>query len=299
MQTKLGEVMIRTAEPEDAKELLAIYGPYVIKTAITFEYEVPSIEEFRRRIVNTLKRYPFLVAQSGGEILGYAYTGPFVGRAAYDWSAEVSIYLKEDKRKMGIGKKLYQVLEEISRAQNITNLNACIGCTKQEDEHLSNNSVQFHNHMGYEMVGIFHKCGYKFGRWYNMVWMEKHIGEHGAAPAPVAGAGRAGPVRIVAGQLAAVAGEPFGQLPLYGAGVESAARAPGCGGPDGALCMPVVLAPAAHAPAVLALSLVRTALPLLHPRPGGYPEKPGVPAPTGRPARFPLQAPAVSPGRAQ
>ena len=185
MQTKLGEVMIRTAEPEDAKELLAIYGPYVIKTAITFEYEVPGIEEFRRRIVNTLKRYPFLVAQSGGEILGYACTSPFVGRAAYDWSAEVSIYLKEDKRKMGIGKKLYQVLEEISRAQNITNLNACIGCTKQEDEHLSNNSVQFHNHMGYEMVGIFHKCGYKFGTWYDMAWMEKIIAEHRKEPEPV------------------------------------------------------------------------------------------------------------------
>lgn len=181
------EVMIRRVRPEDAGELLAIYEPYVIRTAITFEYEVPGLEEFRRRIINTLKRYPYLVAQGGGEILGYAYTGPFVGRAAYDWSAEVSIYLREDKRKMGIGKKLYQALEEISKAQNITNLNACIGCTEREDEHLTNNSVQFHSHMGYDMVGVFHKCGYKFGTWYDMAWMEKIIGEHEKEPEPVIG----------------------------------------------------------------------------------------------------------------
>ena len=161
------EIDIRVARPEDAEELLAVYAPYVTKTAITFEYEVPGLEEFQERIRRTLQRYPYLVAQKDGELLGYAYTGAFVGRAAYDWSAEVSIYLKEDRRKMGIGRRLYQELERISKAQNITNLNACIGYPEKEDEHLTMNSIQFHAHMGYEMVGVFHKCGYKFGTWYN------------------------------------------------------------------------------------------------------------------------------------
>ena len=185
METREKEVVIRTARQQDAQELLSIYAPYGEKTAITFEYEVPGPEEFRERIANTLKKYPYLVAESEGELLGYAYTGPFVGRAAYSWSAEVSIYLRQDSRRMGIGRKLYEKLEDISGLQNITNLNACIGYPEQEDEHLTNNSLQFHAHMGYDMVGVFHRCGYKFGTWYGMAWMEKLIGEHGRNPVPV------------------------------------------------------------------------------------------------------------------
>lgn len=179
------EIQIRKASVSDAEELLGIYVPYVEKTAISFEWDVPSVSEFRRRIENTLKKYPYLVAEKDGEILGYAYTGAFVGRAAYDWAAEVSIYVKEDKRKTGVGRRLYQALEAVSQAQNILNLNACIGYPDEDDEHLTKNSVQFHGHLGYEMVGKFHKCGYKFGRWYHMVWMEKIIGVHEDVPAPV------------------------------------------------------------------------------------------------------------------
>ena len=176
---------IRAATPDDAGELLAIYTPYVTNTAISFECEAPELSEFQKRIENTLKRYPYLLAESAGEILGYAYTGPFVGRAAYDWAAETTIYLKENKKRMGIGRALYEALEKVSRAQNILNLNACIGYPEAEDEYLTGNSVQFHAHMGYRMVGEFHKCGYKFGRWYNMVWMEKILGEHREKPEKV------------------------------------------------------------------------------------------------------------------
>ena len=178
-------IQIRTAAAEDAWELLKIYKPYVKKTAITFEYDVPTPEEFKARIENTLKKYPYLVAEKDGELLGYVYTGPFVGRAAYGWAAEVSIYLKEGSQRLGLGKRLYQAIEEISRAQNILNLNACIGSPETEDEYLTRNSIQFHSHMGYRWVGEFYKCGYKFGRWYNMVWMEKIIGEHPAEPMAV------------------------------------------------------------------------------------------------------------------
>lgn len=178
-------VNLRVASVDDAEELLKIYTPYVQKTAITFEYDVPTPEEFRKRIENTLKKYPYLVVEKDGQLLGYTYTGPFIGRAAYGWGAELSIYLREDCRRMGLGKMLYHAIEGISRTQNILNLNACIGDPEVEDEYLTKNSIQFHSHMGYRIVGRFYQCGYKFGRWYHMVWMEKIIGEHTPEPAPV------------------------------------------------------------------------------------------------------------------
>lgn len=185
MTMKSEDIILRTAELSDAEELLEIYAPYVEKTAVTFEYEIPDIREFKERIKKTLKKYPYILAEGDGEILGYAYTGPFVGRAAYDWAVETTIYLKEDKRRMGIGKKLYGKLEEISKAQNILNMYACIACPEKEDQYLNENSVQFHEHLGYSIAGKFHKCGYKFGTWYNMVWMEKIIGKHKDIPRPV------------------------------------------------------------------------------------------------------------------
>lgn len=178
------KVLIRRASEEDAQAILDVYAPYIKNTAITFEYEVPSLEEFRERIHSTLKKYPYLVAEKEGEILGYAYTGAFVGRAACDWSVETSIYLKETGTKMGVGKMLYNAIEKISKAQNIVNLNACIAVPDTEDEHLNFNSAQFHAHLGYQFVGKFHKCGYKFGNWYNLIWMEKTIGEHKKNPEP-------------------------------------------------------------------------------------------------------------------
>lgn len=175
----IDDISIRFAKSEDAKELLKIYAYYVTDTAISFETEVPSEEEFKLRIEEVLKSYPFIVACKDDEILGYAYLHSFVGRKAYELSAETTIYLNPDKKKMGIGKKLYSVLEDIAKAQNITNLYSCIGYVDKEDEYLNNNSVQFHEHIGFRMVGKFENCGHKFGRWYHMVWMEKIIGEHG------------------------------------------------------------------------------------------------------------------------
>lgn len=178
-------IKLRTARPDDAEELLKIYAPYVENTAITFEYEVPSVAEFRARIENTLKKYPYIVAERGGELLGYAYTGPFRSRAAYDWAAETSIYVKEGQKGLGLGRKLYEAIETISRMQNILNLNACIAYPKVDDEYLTKNSAQFHEHLGFKYVGEFHDCAYKFGRWYDMIWMELSLGEHMAVPAAV------------------------------------------------------------------------------------------------------------------
>ena len=178
-------IQIRTASSEDARELLEIYKPYVEKTAITFEYDVPNLQEFKARIEKTLKKYPYLVAEKDGELLGYVYTGPFVGRAAYDWSAEATIYIDADRKKQGIGRKLYGALEDALKQMGILNLYACIGYPETEDEYLTRNSVDFHARMGYAKAGEFHHCGRKFGRWYHMVWMEKMLGSHEKEPEPV------------------------------------------------------------------------------------------------------------------
>ena len=177
--------LIRTATVADVPALLEIYAPYVMNTAITFEYEVPTEEEFRRRVEHVLSKYPYLVAERRGEIVGYAYASTFHTRPAYGWAVETSIYIRQDKKRLGIGKELYEELERLLRLQNILNLNACIAYPEIEDEYLTKNSVQFHQHLGYERIGEFHKCGFKFNRWYNMVWMEKHIGGHSDNPLPV------------------------------------------------------------------------------------------------------------------
>ena len=160
------------------ERLREIYAYYVIHTAISFEYNTPSVEEFQKRIQNTMEKYPYLVLEDDGVIYGYAYAGPFKERAAYDRSCEVTIYLDHEAKGRGYGRKLYEALEEELKNRGFLNLYACIGNPIEEDEYLTRNSEQFHQHMGYTKVGTFHLCGYKFGRWYNMIWMEKYIGEH-------------------------------------------------------------------------------------------------------------------------
>ncbi len=171
------DITIRIARESDKEELLAIYAPYVSETAITFEYTVPTHEEFRDRIRKTLAKYPYLVAVQDAEILGYAYASEFKNRAAYDWAVETTIYVKQDSRKSGVGKKLYQALEEVLKQQHICNLYACIAYPNP-------GSIGFHERLGYQTIGHFSKCGYKFETWYDMIWMEKMIAEHDQHPEP-------------------------------------------------------------------------------------------------------------------
>lgn len=175
---KENSIKIRIVTPDDAGQLLDIYTPYVLHTAITFEYQPPTIEEFAQRIQKTLTHFPYLAAVQDGEILGYVYASPFHDRPAYDWAVETSIYIRSDCKRMGLGRKLHQALEDVLREQGILNMNACIAYPQTEDEYLTRDSVHFHSRLGYRMVGQFSQCGYKFGRWYDMVWMEKHIAPH-------------------------------------------------------------------------------------------------------------------------
>lgn len=181
----MDHTIIRNAKLEDAEKVLSIFTYYVENTAIAFEYDAPTLSEFQTRMRTIMKRYPYLVAEKNGVIQGYAYAAPFVGRAAYGWSCELTIYLDHAAQKCGLGRALYEAIEQKLREMGILNLYACIGYPEAPDEYLNKNSAEFHAHMGYSKVGEFHKCGYKFGRWYNMIWMEKIIGEHQKNQAPV------------------------------------------------------------------------------------------------------------------
>ena len=171
-------MLIRNAAPEDVPRLLEIYAWYVAQTAVTFDEEVPAAEAFADRMERTMRRYPYLVLEDGGAVQGYAYAGPFVGRSAYRFSCETTIYLAHDARRRGYGRALFGALEERLKAMGILNLYACIGDPVGEDEYLTRDSERFHLRLGYRKIGTFSRCGYKFGRWYNMIWMEKLIGEH-------------------------------------------------------------------------------------------------------------------------
>lgn len=117
---------IRLENKNDAAALIAIYAPYVEKTAITFEYDVPSVEEFSGRIEKTLERYPYLLAEEEGVILGYAYASTYYGREAYNWAIELSVYVADENCGRGIGKQLYDKLEEILEQQGFVHFLACI-----------------------------------------------------------------------------------------------------------------------------------------------------------------------------
>ena len=159
---------IRLAKPSDARSLLDIYAPYVENTAITFEYEVPTIEVFATRIERTLGKYPYLVAEEDGAILGYAYASTYYARAAYDWAVELSVYVSQDARGKGVGSKLYDELEDLLDQMGYMHFLACISLPNED-------SIAFHTKRGYQQVAHFPKIGYKFNRWHDIVWLQKSL----------------------------------------------------------------------------------------------------------------------------
>lgn len=170
-----GGIDIRHATTADAEALAAIYAPYVRDTAVSFEVEPPTVEEFAARIERTLQRYPYLVAERDGVVVGYAYAGAFKPRAAYAASVELSIYVDRACKRKGVGRALYTALQDELARRGVTNLYACVAYPRVEDEYLTYGSVRFHERMGFQVVGRFHGCARKFGRLYDMVWMEKLV----------------------------------------------------------------------------------------------------------------------------
>ncbi len=161
-------MIIRSVQLADAKAIQAIYQPYVTETAITFEVDVPTVLEFERRITKTLARYPYLVAEVDGKVLGYAYASTYYARAAYDWTVELSIYISKEARGQGIGSALYDALEEELKARGYLRFLACIALPNEA-------SIAMHEKRGYVQVAHFPKVGYKFEQWHDIVWMQKTI----------------------------------------------------------------------------------------------------------------------------
>ena len=182
----MDDFTIRTATLGDAAALRDIYAYYVENTAVTFEYTPPTVDEFRARIADTLPKYPYLVILRGEEILGFAFAHAFRERPAYDYAVETTIYIRRDVRGSGCGRAVYTALEEELRRMGVTNLYACVGYAETEDAYLTNASPRFHERMGYKNIGLFTNCGYKFGRWYSMIWMEKVINDYLSPMPPLA-----------------------------------------------------------------------------------------------------------------
>ena len=159
---------IRQAKQEDAEAILAVYAPYVEETTITFETQVPSLEAFQARISAIMEKFPYLVAEVDGQILGYAYANTYYGRDAYDWTLELSIYVDRNCRQSGIGGALYNRLEAELSKQHIVNLLARISLPNEA-------SIRFHKKQGFEQIGHFKKVGFKFGQWRDIVWMQKRL----------------------------------------------------------------------------------------------------------------------------
>ncbi len=173
---------VRFATTSNAETLVAIYAPYILNTAITYEYEIPSVAEFSRRIETYSAKYPYLVAELDGTPVGYAYACPLGSRPAFDWSVEAAIYIREDCKGMGVGKALYEKLEEILKAMGIRTMTAAVASVDHDDPYLTNASLAFHLRMGFVPVGTFHHAGCKFGRWYDLTWLEKQIGAYEGDP---------------------------------------------------------------------------------------------------------------------
>jgi phosphinothricin acetyltransferase len=148
---------IRSATAADAAALASIYAPIVEETAISFETTPPTAAEMRRRL-DARERLPWLVCERDGEVVGYAYASPHSSRSAYQWSVHVSVYVREDARRCGVARGLYEALLEVLRLQGIYNALAVISLPNPP-------SVAFHESMGFERAGVYRDVGHKHGKW--------------------------------------------------------------------------------------------------------------------------------------
>lgn len=169
------EIKIHAVTTDDTDALLKIYDYYVKNTAITYEYETPPHDEFFGRIEQITRKYPYIAAEKDGKIIGYAYASQFHPRAAYSWDAEMTIYLDHTCRGLGVGAKLYDMLEAILAEQGFVNAIALITPPSEAADPSMYGSMHFHEKRGYRLMGMIENCGYKFNTWYNTVWMYKQL----------------------------------------------------------------------------------------------------------------------------
>ena len=164
-------MLIRPVTPADAAEILKIYSPYILNTPITFETEVPTLEEFTERIERIKSSYPYLVCEIDGKVIGYAYAAKHRERAAYQYSVEVSVYIDSDHHGKGFGKALYESLFEALKSYDYYTACACITLPNEK-------SVRLHKAFGFREIGTFHNVGYKAGKWLDVAWFEKPLKDY-------------------------------------------------------------------------------------------------------------------------
>ena len=167
---------IRFAKISDSESLLRIYAQY-IETPVTFEYRLPSADEFAGRIADISGEYPYLICVERGKIVGYAYAHRQKEREAYQWNAELSVYLDRDFTSKGLGKALYGALMDVLRLQGIKTVYGVVTLPNEKSERL-------HEGMGFRISGTHRRTGYKYGRWHDVRWFEKQIGPYEAEPTP-------------------------------------------------------------------------------------------------------------------
>lgn len=168
---------IRLASPADAADVLAIYAPIVRDTAISFELVPPTVAEMQERIESTLDQLPWLVAEDKQDVIGYAYASRYRQRAAYQWSIEVSAYVREDVRRGGVARALYRALLGI--LEDLSYRTALAGIALPNEA-----SVAFHESMGFTSIGVYHNVGFKLGTWHDVGWWQLPLGEYVDHPAP-------------------------------------------------------------------------------------------------------------------
>jgi phosphinothricin acetyltransferase len=166
---------IRPAAESDATAVRAIYGPAVEQTVASFEEAVPDEAEIVRRMTGR-PRLPWLVAESASAVVGYAYAARHADRAAYRWSANVSVYLAEEARGQGIGRSLYERLIPELTALGYLNLYAGITLPNPASQAL-------HEALGFKLIGVYPNVGYKFGQWRDVGWWGRSVGSHPGTPA--------------------------------------------------------------------------------------------------------------------
>lgn len=168
---------IRIAKQTEAESILNIYTPYIQNTSFTFETEVPTIDEFKKRIESYLVNWPWLVCEINGKIAGYAYCGKHRERIAYQWCTESSVYVHDDFQRMGVAKALYAAIIELVKLQGYRNLYAVINLPNER-------SVLFHEQMGFKYFATYKNVGYKLGKWKNVGWWELQLNEYNLEPEP-------------------------------------------------------------------------------------------------------------------
>jgi len=169
--------IIRATKPSDAEGILKIYAPYIANTSFTFETEVPSVDEFRKRIEIYLENWPWLVCEINGIIAGYAYGSKHRERTAYQWCVESSVYVHDDFQRSGVAKALYSALIELAKLQGYRNMYAVINLPNEK-------SVSFHERMQFQHFATYKNVGYKLGRWKNVGWWELQLNEYTHEPEP-------------------------------------------------------------------------------------------------------------------